>query len=358
MPSIEEQQRAQRETAQRDEAIQHQQEVAANLIAEQHAVRDELTKDAAEKRHAQYMAWVQEQAQQPNQGGTALQGQQPNQIVSAVGLPPAVAPEPLHLDKPATKQDIDRGNQVLNVYQDSQSMAETRGGWLTDEQALDAEKSFRERQCRLADQIVHSSEPMRERVKLLKAAEYHSHKAAQWNQITNMASVVGYPEDNIRESRGKADHHEQQAALMANKLYEFDQKMGLLPHEVEARMGHAAQQPQIQHNNQDQKALASDPHVTALVSAQERDANKPLEAKTAETESGNELNPAAMRARERRMEILRKYAGEKTSPYVKAQLKEARERQQKIDMTMEQTAQVQHANINHREQDEQAIQSR
>lgn len=357
MPSIEEEQRAQREQSQRDAAMQHQQEVAANLIAEQHAVRDELTKKAMQESHARYMSWVQEQAQP--QGAAALQ-QQPNQIVSAssVGLPPAVAPEPLKQEKPVTKQDIDRGNQALNVYQDSQAMAETRGGWLTDEQALDAEKSFRERQGRLADQIVHSSEPMRERVKLLKAAEYHAHKAAQWNQITNMASTVGYPEDNIRESRAKADHHEEQAALMANKLYEFDQTMGLLPKEVEARMGHAAQQPQIQHNTQDQKALASDPHVTALASAQERDANKSLVAKSAETESGNELNPATMRARERRMEILRKYAGEKTSPYVKAQLKEARERQQKIDMAMEQTAQVQHTNVGHREQDEQATQSR
>ena len=348
MQSIDEQQQAQR-----DAAMQHQQEVAANLISEQHAVRDELTKKASQERLAQYMSWVQEQAQPTNQqGNTGLQ-QQPNQIVSAVGLPPAVAPEPLHQEKPATKQDIVRGNKTLNVYQDSQVMAETRGGWLNNEQALDAEKSFRERQGRLADQIVHSSEPMRERVKLLKGAEYHAHKAAQWNQITNMASVVGNPEDNIRESRAKADHHEQQAALMANKLYEFDQKMGLLPKEVEARMGHAAQQPQIQHNNQDQKALASDPHITALASAQDRDAAKQVEAKSVETESASELNPAAMRARERRMAILQKYAGQQPSPNIQEQIKEAKERQQNLEKANEQTAQVQHTSK--REPEEQAL---
>ena len=65
------------------------------------------------------------------------------------------------------------------------------------------------------------------------------------------------------------------------------------------------------------------------------------------------MNPAAMRARERRMEILRKYAGQQPSPYIKEQIKEAKERQNALEKAPEQTAQVQ--NTSQRDQEEQAL---
>jgi len=96
------------------------------------------------------------------------------------------------------------------------------------ERALQAEKSFRERQQQLADQIEGAAGTDRDRLEALKAAEYHSHRADQHEAIAHLAKLSdgghGDQTDWIEKHRTEAEDHRQQAEAAAMRLDELSRQ--------------------------------------------------------------------------------------------------------------------------------------
>lgn len=324
---------------QRDEAISRQREISDNLVKQQQQVRDELTKQALQGQHAQYQSWLSSQA-----------GQHQNQLMPAHPSELPMAPrEPLPVQGSA--QDVERGANALQAYKDTGFLA--AGGptisgpqATAGDQALAEEKAFRDRQQQLADKITdpNTSHEQRERLELVKAAEFHDHKASQWENVSRLQQELGYPDKSVAAANEKRDHHKEQAALVANQLYAHDQKMGMAPKQVEARMGHAAGTPPLQHNAQSQKELSRDPHIQALASAQSHQEAKPA------------ATPALQRLQQRREEARQAHSGQQPSAYVQAQLAEAKGREKQIEEAK--SAQVETRSHNQAEAERQAMTTR
>lgn len=302
----------------RDEAIRHQQEVSDNLVGQQKEVSDELSRKAIQEQLDREQAWAKEKAGE-------------NQLMPAQssGLPQAPR-EPLPVQGSA--QDKAQGQQALQAYKDTGFLASSEGVPLVGgpqatggDQALAEEKEFRERQQQLADRITdpNTSHEQRERFELVKAALFHDHKAAQWENVAQLQQSLGYPPKSVQEAANNVAHHKEQSELVANKLYQDDQSKNLVPKQVQARMGQSAQ-PNIQHNTQNQISSLPDPHLQTLASAQAQEA-KQSEQKT------KLANPAHERAQQRREDALRAHTGEKPSPYVQTQLAEANGRELQIE---------------------------
>lgn len=306
---------------QKEKAIREQQEVSSGLVKEQMAVQDELSKKVQQEHLESYQAWLKEENSR----------EQSNQIAPArdSGLP-AAPREPLPVQ--GTTQEKEHGQKALSAYKESgflstgQGMASVGGPQATaGDQALAEEKSFRERQQQLADKITDSNTPheQRERLELVKAAEFHDHKAAQWENVGQLQQQLGYPDKSVQEAGNSRDHHKEQAGLIANHLHQYDQKMGTEPKQVQARMGHAAQ-PAHQHNEQSQISASRDQHLEVRASVQAKESKQ-------DEQQTKPVNSAQQRLEQRREEAKRSFSGEKPNSYVQAQLAEAKGREQQID---------------------------
>lgn len=273
-----------------EQAIEDQAAADKKAVAEQQEVRDKLTAEA----HAQNTARL-----------AAYYANQDIHGLPAAPKAPALIEQAGNPDQKAQQEA--QGRQALTAYKETGFLATQdivhSAGMNPAEQALAAEKTFRERQQQLADKIndPETSQEQRQRLELVKTAEYHSHKADQMANIVSMErKMQGYSMGNkatsdsiIRERKQQCDHHTSQAALAAQQLHQFDQARNAVPKEVQARMGHAAQ-PHIQHNEQSHRALARDLDLQG--SAHKKDlpeANNPVAARMlARIEAAGKRNDA------------------------------------------------------------------
>lgn len=308
-----------------EKALEDQKEAEKKAIAEQQQVRDKLTADVLAREKDQ------------------LESYHANKDLHGL---PAAPKEPATLesldDAQQKSQQEEKGKRALSAYKEAGFIATrdtmTAPGMTPADHALTAEKAFRERQQQLADKISdpQTSPEQRERLGLVKTTEYHTHKAEQMGNIISMErDMMGYSfghqevgEKAIGKHQGQLDHHKSQAVLAAHKLHEFDQKKGLVPKEVQARMGHAAQQPQIQHNTQSQKDQSRDPHLDSLTPKEQG------KGKAAEKNLPEAQNPAAKRLLARIQS-----AGErndaKTTPEMDQRMKEIGANHEKLAASQE-----------------------
>lgn len=300
-----------RDEATRKDAITKQQEVKDKLTAEVYA-RDKARLEAY---HAN-----------KNATGLPLAPQQPEPIAGT------------SLEPTERKQILERGEKILAGYQRAGQVAQRdlsmHRGANPAEQALSAEKAFRQRQQNLADRIndPRTTPEQRERLELVKTAEYHTHKADQMSTIIGMErDMMGYSfadkassQDAIDRHTTTLEHHKEQASLAANKLQALDQKRNRVPAEVQAQLGHAAQ-PALQHNTQGQKDLASDPHLQAIADGMARQDVKQDQAKQGQelttTKTSEAPNPAAARLAAR-LQAARERNDASTTPELDARVQE------------------------------------
>lgn len=298
-----------------EKALDEQRAVEKKAIEDQNAVRDKLTAEVMARNKANLEAY---HANKNIEGLPAPVQHQPALIV--------VAGDDKNQQR---EQQVEQGTKALKAYKEAGFVTDARDplvavGKDSAEQAWAAEKAFRQRQQQLADRIADPRTPadQRERLDLTKTIEYHTHKADQLNNIIHMEqwmqrySQAG--ENYIDQHMQTRDHHETQAALAAQKLHEFDLQRNSVPQDVQARMGHAAGTPPLQHNAQGQKSLASDPHLQALTA-------------THTQEQANSITPALERLQQRREEARQAHSGKQPSAYVQAQLAEANGREKQIE---------------------------
>lgn len=298
------------------EHFQESKALEQKMLSEQQAVRDKLSADVAAREKAQLEAFY------TNQNMEGL----PAPVQNA---PAPIAAEAEHLQR---ERHVEQGTKALKAYQEAGFITDARDplvavGQDAAEQALAAEKTFRQRQQQLADRISDPRTPpdQRERLDLVKTVEYHTHKADQLSSIIHMEQwMKGYSQSDhaasdqaISQHSQTLDHHRSQAVLAAQQLHSFDHQRNSVPKEVQARMGQAAGTPPLQQNAQGQKELASDPHIQALTHAPQQ------ETKAAP--------PALERLQQRREEARQAHTGERPSAYVQAQLAEAKGREKQLD---------------------------
>lgn len=299
-----------------EKALEDQREAEKKAVAEQQAVRDKLSADVAAREKAQLEAFYA------------------NQNIQGLPAPVQNAPAAIAVEggQQQRERQVEQGAKALKAYQEAGFITDARDplaavGRDAAEQALAAEKTFRQRQQQLADRIADPRTPpdQRERLDLVKTVEYHTHKADQLSSIIHMEQwMKGYSQSDhaasdraISQHKQTLDHHQSQAFLAAQKLHEFDHQRNAVPKEVQARMGQAAGTPPLHQNAQSQRDLSSDPHLQALTHAPQQ------EAKAA--------SPALERLQQRREEARQAHTGEKPSAYVQAQLAEAKGREKQLD---------------------------
>ena len=305
-----------------NDQLARDEEARKNAITEQQVVKEKLTADVYARDKARLEAYHANK----NATGLPLAPQEPAEMTIAPHVPAE------------RKQFIERGEKVLAGYQEAGQIAQRdlsmHRGANPAEQAFAAEKSFRERQQRLADKIndPRTTPEQRERLELVRTGEYHTHKADQMTSIIGMErEMMGYSfSDKVANQQAidrhtvTLDHHTAQAATAANKLVAFDQKRNQVPAEVQAQLGHAAQPP-LQHNNQNQKDLASDPHLQVIADGMARQ-----DAKQDQAKQGHELtttnkpaapNPAAARL-VARLQAARERNDASTTPELDARVQE------------------------------------
>ncbi len=240
-----------------------------------------------------------------------------------------------------TPQQIQEGAKALTAYKDAGFLAtpdktpapNVQAG--AADHALSIEKEFRDRQQQLADRITDpKTDPeQRARLELVKATEYHNHKSEQLERVVELQTMLdrqsggnmAASEQLLRERQQEIDHHKEQAALAAQQLHTFDLARNAVPKEVQARMGHAAQQPQIQHNTQGQKDRASDPHLQAIADGIARQDTKSEQAKQGQestaVKAAEAPNPAAARLAAR-LQAARERNDASTTPELDARVQE------------------------------------
>lgn len=318
-----------------EKALEDQRATEKKAVTDQQAVRDKLSAEVAAREKAQ------------------LEAYHANKDVAGL---PAAPTAPAKIE--GTQQQEEEGKKALQAYKDAGFLATPdktpapsvqAGG---ADHALAAEKEFRDRQQQLADKITDpkTNAEQRERLELVKTTEYHNHKAEQLERVVEMQTVTarqagGNTESSerwMRERQQEIDHHKSQSALAAQQLHTFDYARNAVPKEVQARMGHAAQQPPLQHQHQGQKDLASDPHIQALahgVTHQEQAQSASSTAKKEQgTVAGKDLpeaqNPAAARIAARI-----KAAGErndiKTTPEMDQRMQEIGASREKLAASQE-----------------------
>lgn len=322
-----------------EKALEDQRAAEKKAVADQQAVRDKLSAEVAMRDKER------------------LENYHANKDVP--GLPAAPGePAPLAVSGNLQQQERqkDQGKQALNAYKDAGFLTtrdtQLMPGTNPAEQALAAEKTFRERQQQLAEKIADPkiSPDQRERLTLVKATEYHAHKADQ------MENIIGLQRDAMRYSMGhqaageaaiakhqtQLDHHKNQSALAAQQLHTFDHARNAVPKEVQARMGHAAQQPPLQHQHQGQKDLASDPHIQALVHGvthQEQTQSASLTAKEEQVKFAGKDLPEAQNPAAARIAARIKAAGErndiKTTPEMDQRMQEIGASREKLAASQE-----------------------
>ena len=305
--------------AQRTEQAFEHSDAAKQAIAEQHAVQERLTLAVLAREKAQLETY--------------------NANKNMTGLP-AAPKMPATME--GTQQQINAGKTALKAYKDAGFLANPENAPAPSMQAsaadhaLSVEKEFRDRQQQLADRITNPKTNLEERTRLelVKTTEYHNHKAAQMERIVELQTMLdrqsggnmAASEQLLRDRQHEIDHHKQQAALAAQQLHTFDLVRNAVPKEVQARMGHAAQQPQIQHNEQNQKDLSRDPHLQAIANGMSRqDANQEqAQAKLGQEASARTPeapNPAAARLAAR-LQAARERNDASTTPELDARVQE------------------------------------
>lgn len=319
----------QRSADQAREALAAQREVSGNLVQEQQQVRDTLTKQALQAQHDRYQEWLSAKAQ----------GQ--NQLMPASNELPPAPREPLATT--GTPEQIQAGKQALDAYKTAgfiahRDNAPVSGGAQATaaDHALTQERAFRERQQQLADKITDpkASPEQRERLELQKTTEYHNHHSESWNQVAELQRQLGYPDKSIGEAQKHADHHKEQAALVANQLHQHDQKNGMVPREVQLGLekeNHNTAQGQIQQR---------DPHLDALaavkIGQESHTQLDPAKEQPQKAEQGQSANPALDRAMQRREAAAQRHNGTEPSAWLKEQVAEANTRESQIEAVREQ----------------------
>lgn len=315
--SIEDQQR--QESQRREDALRQQTELSEKLVDEQMQTQQELSKEAMQAQHDHYEIWLK------NETG------EHNQLMPAVPSRLPTAPrEPLPMT--GTTQEKAHGKQALEAYKQTGFVSTGHGVPAVSgpqatggDQALAEEKAFRERQQHLADRITdpNTSHEQRERLELLKATEYHDYKATQWENVGGLQQQLGYPEKSVQEAFTQRDHHQEQSALVANKLHEHDQKMGTEPKEVAGKIAEL----QLQHKEK-AKNEQSDPHLEMLASDKsEKHVSQTIEHR----EAKKTANPALERLQQRKEKALQAHNGEPPNEYIQGQVAEAKVREQQIE---------------------------
>lgn len=291
-------------------------------MADQQAVKDKLTAEVFARDKARLEAFHANK----NATGLPLAPQEPARMDMAPHVPAE------------RKQFIERGEKAIAGYQEAGQLAQRNislhRGENPAEQALAAEKTFRQRQQNLADRIndPRTSSAQRERLELVKTIEYHTHKADQMTSIIDMhKDMAGYSFTDQAANQKAIDHHTvtrdnhmAQAAAAANKLVAFDQKHNRVPNEVQAQLGHAAQPPQ-QRDTQSQKDLASDPHLQAIADGIARQDTQQEQAKQNQESTAAKAteapNPAAARLAAR-LQAARERNDATTTPELDARVQE------------------------------------
>lgn len=309
-------------------AMEDQRAVEKNALAGQQQVRDKLTAEVMQRDKARMETW------------------HANKDVA--GLPAAPQPPAPLAGNPQLEQE---GKQALQAYKDAGFLATSdktpapsvqAGG---ADHALAAEKEFRERQQQLADKITDpkTNPEQRERLELVKTTEFHNHKAEQLDRIVEMQTILdrqagGQNENSERwlhERQQECDHHKSQSALAAQQLHQFDHARNAVPKEVQARMGQAAQPPH-QHNEQNLKDQARDPHLQALAHGidQEQTNSASLTAKEGKAKTENKNLPEARNPAAARILARIQAAGErndaKTTPEMDQRMQEIGTNREKL----------------------------